>query len=70
MGYTYMSKHKQCSVENHADAAILAIQAIDKLGLSPVEKVMVLTTASQLMENQVEAAATAMALNAAINGRG
>lgn len=56
------------NVENHADAAILAIQAIDDLGLSPVEKIMVLTTASQLMENQVEAAATAMGLKKIIDG--
>ena len=53
---------KQCSVENHADAAVIAIKAIDKLGLTPVEKVMVLTTASQIVENQVEAAATAIGL--------
>ena len=58
-----------CTVENHADAVVIAIQAIEDLGLTPVEKIMVLTTASQLMENQVEAAATAMALNTAINGR-
>ena len=57
------------NIENHADAAIMAIKAIDKLDLTPVEKIMVLTTASQLMENQVEAAATAMALKNAINGR-
>lgn len=59
--------NSQCSIENHADAVVLAIQALDKLALSPIEKIMVLTTASQLMENQVEAAATAMALNNAIN---
>ena len=58
----------KCSVENHADAAIAAIRSLDDLGLTPVEKVMVLTTASQLMENQVEAAATAMGLNKMING--
>ena len=63
-----MSKNTNCSVENHADAVVIAIKAIDKLGLSPVEKVMVLTTASQLLENQIEAAATAMALNTALNG--
>ena len=53
----------KCSIENHADAAVIAIQAIADLGLTPVEQVMVLTTASQLMENQVEAAATAMGLH-------
>lgn len=59
--------NRNCSIENHADAALAAIQAISDFELSPVEKIMVLTTASQLMENQVEAAATAMALNVAIN---
>ncbi len=59
---------KECSVQNHADAAIIAIEALADLGLSPVEKVMVLTTASQLLENQIEAAATAMGLSKALNG--
>lgn len=59
---------KACSIENHADASIAAIRSLDGLGLSPVEKIMVLTTASQLMENQVEAAATAMGLKNIIEG--
>lgn len=54
-----------CTIENHADAALLAIQAISNVGLTPVEKIAVLTTASQLMKNHVEAAATTMALNPA-----
>ncbi len=59
---------KQCTVENHADAAIAAIRSLDGLDLTPVEKVMVLTTASQMMENQVEAAATAMGLKKVLGG--
>ena len=59
----------KCNTENHMDAALAAINAIKGLGLTPVEQVMVLTTASQVMENQVEAAATAMGLKNIVEGR-
>lgn len=58
-----------CSTENHVDASLAAINAIKDLGLTPCEQVMVLATASQIIDNQIEAAATAMALNNAINNR-
>ena len=55
-----------CNTENHADAAVLAIKAIEDLDLTPIERIMVLTTATQIVENEVEAAATAMALHNAL----
>ena len=56
----------KCSTENHADAALSVIKHVRALGLSPPEQIMVLSTAADMLENELAATSTALLLQQAL----
>lgn len=55
-------------VTTHAFAAAKAIKSLDKLKLDPTERLAVLRTAANLLENEIECAAFKLSLLPILEG--
>jgi hypothetical protein len=53
-------------VESHADAAVAVIKYVRAQKLTPPEQIMVLSTAADMLENELAEASTSMLLQQAL----
>lgn len=54
------------TTENHSDAALACIKLVRALPLTPPEQIMVLSTAADMLDNELSAVSLAMVLKQAL----